>query len=636
MLDSLARTGPAQIVLRAGAERFRIQGRYRVLGGFASAAWARLRAREDGVTILLVRSTVMTGSGGNGAPSFGGAIGISRGEEGNAIVGPQRNRIQTRLTPTDSVLAERQWAEWRATRRGLLKSAGLTAGALTLGGGVVLTSPATGTFAQDGEPKYGGSITMSLADDDLTTFDPIIPFDNMAIWTMLLIYDQVIRVGPDGLSLEPGLAETWEASEDGLTYTFTLRETTFHDGTPCTAQDVAFCLNRATFDEASQWAFIFSAVESFEATDEQTVVATLKQVWVPFEADLALFGGSIYPQAAFEAQGDALWEAPIGTGPYMFESWERGSQIVLTKNPTYWDEGKPYLDQLTFKVLTDSNARMLQFQGGELDIVTDVPFNQLEPLRQNPDYTVIQDAVARIDTIGLNISRPPLDDKTLRQAINYAIDKDAIIQNVLFGAGEPATSFLPKMPFHDPNSPGYPFDLERARQLVAESNSPDGFAFELLATVGDAVGSQVCQLVAAQLAEIGGQITVTQLEPGLRTERVTVNLDYDAAKGYYTTDIIDPDELATFVVLSDGGTSALWTTYKNEEVDQLIRDAQQETDVETRQEMYNRIQAIHLDDAPMIFLFYPTGRSATQSYVQNFHILPTGNYRLYETWRDDV
>ena len=121
MLDSLARTGPAQIVLRAGAERFRIQGRYRVLGGFASAAWARLRAREDDVTILLVRSTVMTGSGGNGAPSFGGAIGISRGEEGNAIVGPQRNRIQTRLTPTDSVLAERQWAEWRATRRCLAR-----------------------------------------------------------------------------------------------------------------------------------------------------------------------------------------------------------------------------------------------------------------------------------------------------------------------------------------------------------------------------------------------------------------------------------------------------------------------------------------------------------------------------------
>ncbi len=558
-------------------------------------------------------------------------------EEGTAMTGPRRNRFQTQFTTVDTALADRQWAEWRATRRGVLKSAGLTAGALSIGGGAVLASPASRVVAQDGEPKYGGAVAMSLADDDVTTFDPIIPFDNMAIWTMLLIYDQVIRVGPDGLSLEPGLAETWEVSDDGLTYTFNLREANFHDGTPVTAEDVAFCLNRTAFDEASSMTFFFAAVENFEATDERTVVATLNDVWVPFEADLALFGASIYPQAAFEAQGEALWEAPIGSGPFMFDSWERGAQIVLNKNPEYWDEGKPYLDQLTFKVLTDSNARMLQFQGGELDIVTDVPFNQIEPLSQNPDYVVLpDDAAARIELIALNVTRAPLDDKILRQAINYAVDKDAIIQNVLFGAGVPATSYLPLMAGHDPDSPGYPFDLERAKQLVAESNSPDGFAFEILTSVGDSVGSQVCQLVAAQLAEIGGQVTVTQVEPAVQTERHTVTGDYDGAKSYYTTDIIDPSQLSTFAVLGDDDFKAMWTNYDNEEVDQLIRDAQSETDPDARLEMYHQIQAMHLDDAPFIFLFYPTGRSATQSYVKNFHILPTGNYRLYETWRDDV
>ncbi len=553
------------------------------------------------------------------------------------MTGQHRNGFRTRFTTADSALAERQWAEWRATRRGLLKSAGLTAGALTIGGGAVLASPAARVGAQDGEPKYGGSIAMSLADDDVTTFDPIIPFDNMAIWTMLLIYDQVIRVGPDGLSLEPGLAETWDVSDDGLTYTFNLREANFHDGTPVTANDVAFSLNRTAFDEASSMTFFFAAVESFEATDERTVVVTLNDIWVPFEADLALFGASIYPQAAFEAQGEELWEAPIGSGPFMFGSWERGAQIVLNKNPEYWDEGKPYLDQLTFKVLTDSNARMLQFQGGELDIVTDVPFNQIEPLSQNPDYVVLpDDAAARIEYIGLNVTRAPLDDKILRQALNYAVDKDAIIENVLFGAGVPATSYLPLMAGHDPESPGYPFDLERARQLVAESNSPDGFAFEILTSVGDTVGSQVCQLVAAQLAEIGGDITVTQLEPAVQTERTTVDVDYDASKSYYTTDIIDPSQLSTFAVLGDDDFKAVWTNYNNEEVDELIRAAQSETDPDARLEMYHQIQAIHLDDAPFIFLYYPTGRSATQSYVKNFHILPTGNYRLYETWRDDV
>lgn len=547
-------------------------------------------------------------------------------------------RFATKVKPRDPELARRQWAEWRATRRRFLQSTGLATGALALGGGALLGAPARAVaVAQDGEPKSGGSIAMSLADDDVSTFDPIIPFDNMAIWTMLLIYDQVIRVGPDGLSLEPGLAESWEVSDDGLTYTFNIREATFHDGSPVTAADVAFCLNRAAFDEASSMTFFFAAVDTIEAADERTVVVSLNDVWVPFEADLALFGASIYPQAAFEAQGDELWEATIGSGPFKFESWERGAQIVLTKNPDYWDEGKPYLDQLTFKVLTDSNARMLQFQGGELDIVTDVPFNQIEPLSQDANYvTLPEDAAARIDLIALNVTAPPLDDKALRQAINYAVDKDAIIQNVLFGAGVPATSYLPLMAGHDPESPGYPFDLERAKELVAESNSPDGFAFEILTSVGDSVGSQVCQLIAAQLAEIGGQITVTQVEPAVATERHTVTGDYQGVKSYYTTDIIDPSQLSTFAVLGDDDFKAMWTNYNNEEVNALILAAQSETDPDARLEMYYQIQAMHLDDAPFIFLFYPTGRSATQSYVKNFHVLPTGNYRLYETWRDDV
>jgi peptide/nickel transport system substrate-binding protein len=534
-------------------------------------------------------------------------------------------------------LARQQWQAWAASRRRFLKGSAIGAAALVAAAsGRTPFLPLAPAAAQDGEPKMGGTITMSLADDDVSSFDPIPVFDNMSIWTMLLIYDQLIRVGPDGLSLEPGLATEWSKSEDGLAYSFKLRETNFHDGTPCTADDVAFALDRATFDENSSWAFIFSAVESITATDPTTVDIKLKQIWVPFEADLALFGASIYPKAAFEAQGEDLWQAPIGTGPFMFDSWDKGARVTLKKNPEYWDAPKPYLDELVFEVLTDANARMLQFQAGDLDIVTDVPFNQLEPVRSNPDYVVLQDAVARFDYIGLNVTRAPLDDKKVRQAINYAVDKDSIIENVLFGAGEPATSFLPKMPGRDPNAPGYPHDLEKAKALIAESGHPDGFAFDIMIATGDPVASQVCQLVAAQVGEIGGDVTITQLEPGIWTERLTVAMDYDAAKTYYTTDIVDPDELAAFAVLSDGGTDAVWTSYKNEEVDQLIRDSQIETDPEKRQEMYNRIQALQLDDAPMIFLYYPTGRTATQSYVKNFRILPTGNYRLYESWRDDV
>ena len=224
----------------------------------------------------------------------------------------------------------------------------------------------------------GGTISMSLADDDVQNFDPIIPTDNMSIWTMLLIYDTLIRVGPDGNSLEPGLAESWTASEDGLVYTFTLRATNFHDGTPATSADVVYSLGRTVESPDSQWSFLYPAGTTFEATDEKTVVVTLPNAWAPFEADLALFGACIIPKAAHEAQAEQLFQNPIGTGPFVFESWEKGVEIVLTKNPSFWEAGKPYLDELTFKVLTDANSRMLQFQSGDLDIATAVPFSQIE------------------------------------------------------------------------------------------------------------------------------------------------------------------------------------------------------------------------------------------------------------------
>ena len=176
------------------------------------------------------------------------------------------------------------------------------------------------------EPQYGGKIVMSLSDRDITSFDPIIPTDNMSIWTMLLIYDQLVRVGPDGLSVEPGLSDSWDVSDDGLTYTFNLRDATFHDGSPVTAEDVKYCIDRVTNDEESQWSWIFTAIESVEATDETTVVIHLSTVWVPFIADVALYSASIYPKALHEEKSADLFEGPVGSGPFKFELWEKDSR----------------------------------------------------------------------------------------------------------------------------------------------------------------------------------------------------------------------------------------------------------------------------------------------------------------------
>ncbi|MCC6315422.1 MAG: ABC transporter substrate-binding protein [Thermomicrobiales bacterium] len=527
-----------------------------------------------------------------------------------------------------------QQRAWAIGRRRVLQAMGLSAAALAFGQ-MPTARRGVAAAAQDGEPKAGGSLSMSLADNDVQSFDPITVTDNMSIWTQLLVYDQLVRVAPDGLSVEPGLAESWDVSEDAKTYTFHLRDATFHDGAPVTADDVVFSLNRAISDDTSLWTFLFTAVASVEAVDDKTVVATLSETWAPFEAVMALFAASIFPQKLYEEQGDELWQHPIGSGPFMFDSWNKGVEIVLKKNPNYWVAGQPYLDEVHLQVLTDSNARMLQFQAGELDIATDVPFSQLDALRANPDAIVLQDAVARLDYYPMLNTRPPFDDAKLRLAMNYAIDRDAIIQNVLFGAGQPATTYLPLMWGHDAEAPGYPHDLDKAKALIAESAAKDGFAAELLIDAGDPVRAQVAQLVAADLAQIGGQITITQLDPAALSDRRN-SMDYQIAAQYYTSDIIDPDELTTVAVQSDGGVDSVWTGYKNEEVDKLVIEARTTLDPDRRLALYSQIQRLVAEDAPSLYLFYPTGRTATQAVIQNFHILPTGNYRLWETWRADA
>lgn len=503
-------------------------------------------------------------------------------------------------------------------------------GAASPTGGSTGGARTNATFS-NATPKTGGSLSMSLADADPQNFDPIIPTDNMSIWTMLLFYDQVLRVAPDGVSIEPGLAETWEASSDGLTYTFKLRNATFHDGTAVTAADCKYCLDRVVQDAKSQWAWIFTQVAGYEVTDDKTLVGTLKGPWAPYLSDLCLYSASIFPKAAHEANAETFFDNPIGSGPFKWVSWERGVAVKLAKNSNYWTSGQPYLDDLTFKVLTDANQRMLQFQSGELDIATDAPFSQLDALRSNPNVVLVTDAVARFDYIAINNQRFP--DVKARQAMNYAIDKEAIIKNVLFGAGEPANTMLPKMLYWAPDVAGYPYDLAKAKALIAQSAMKDGFKGQVVVSSGDPVGQQVCQLVVDNLKEIGGQVELMQVEPGSFTEQIRA-LNYDFSISYYTTDIIDPDELVSFGMLSNGGTQAVWTGYKNDQVDTLGVDAAKETDPAKRKQMYAQLQELVTADAPVLFLYYPTGRTAVRKGIRNFSILPTGNYRLWETWRE--
>jgi peptide/nickel transport system substrate-binding protein len=474
--------------------------------------------------------------------------------------------------------------------------------------------------------KPGGVLTMARPREP-DSLDPIVPTDNESIYTMLLIYDQLVRVAKDGKSVEAGLAETWETSQDGKTFTFHLRQgVKFHNGDPVTVDDVIYSLNRVKSDKKSGWADMYADIETIQAKDAATLVITTKRPYVPMLANLSMFAASIVPKKLGESGYD-FNAKPVGSGPFVFDHWSKGTEIVLKKNPDYWQKGLPYLDEVRFLLVAEDNTRNLKLQAGEVDIAADVPFSSIAELKSNPDVTVKAEPLMRVDFITMNTTRKPFDDVKIRQAVNYAVDKDALIQAVLFGNGKPANTFLPPMLYHDDAAPGYKNDVAKAKELITQSSQPNGFKTTLNIASGDSLQNQVAIIVKEQLAKIGIDVTIQQLESGVKRKAFR-DLNYDLSYQLMTSDVIDPDELTMF-----GGASAtktFWTGYNNPKVDQLAKDGQAETDPAKRAQIYKEIQKILSDDAPYIYLYYVPAANVTSKRVQNFTPLLTGNYRLEE------
>jgi peptide/nickel transport system substrate-binding protein len=534
-------------------------------------------------------------------------------------------------------LYQRQMADWRASRRHLLKMGAFGTAAVALGAVGGNLSFGGRAAAQDATPKPGGKVNMGIV-ADVQNFDPPIPGDNMSIWTMLNIYDQVVRVGKDGMSVDPCLAESWEISEDLLTYTFKLHQgVVFHDGTPVKGSDIAYCINRVAFAEESGWLVLFTAVDSVAAPDDATFVLKVKQPWAPMVANMALFAASIYPEAAHKAQGPALFEAPIGSGPFKFDSWQKGAAITLKKNEQYWLQGQPYLDEVVFSIIADANTRVVQLQAGDMDICSDVPYTQIETLDADENIDVQVAPVGRVDYIAINNKREPFDDLNVRKALNLAIDKQAIIDVVLAGKGQIAQSGLPRMFGWNDTIQPYPYDPEQAKALLAQSKTPGGFKTTLGVTAGDAEHTAIATIVKDQLAQIGIEAEIYEGESAALYVDTFQGMDYDLVIQYHTTDTIDPSQITRYALVDrPDGTGALWTGYTNAETAELAQQALTEQDPEKRKELYFRIQQTTFDAAYIVYLYFPDSRTGIRKGINGFQILPTANYRMWEVWRDDA
>lgn len=493
---------------------------------------------------------------------------------------------------------------------------------------------------EDTSNAVAGGVLRFARLEDSDNLDPVTNDGNVNIWVFMNVYDQLVRVTADGLNLEPALAESWEISEDATTYTFHLRQgVTFSDGTPLKASDVVYSFTRAANDPAQTWTFTLTAlqrdangqVQGITAPDDNTVVIVLAQAWAPFLADVAMFNLSIVSEAFASGNEARLVEECMGTGPFVMAEWAKGEYISLTKNPNYWEEGLPYLDEVRVNVVPDDNARILQLQGGEIDAMYNVPANRVPELKQDANLKVVEFPSTYILFVTLNHRNPPLDDLNARLALNYATDRKTLIDVVLFGVGTEATTFMPKGAlFWNDQLPGFPYDPTVAKDYLSKSKTPDGFTIKFQFQGGDSEATQLGSVLKDLWSQIGVTLELEPVEQGVYRDSYD-NATFETQYTGWTNDIIDPDELVSYAVLPESSKN-YQTGWTNQEVMDLAQQGRTELDPEKRQEIYFRIQELWNADSPMVVLYQKPYVEVMTTKVHNFQQPPTAQYVWKETW----
>jgi len=485
--------------------------------------------------------------------------------------------------------------------------------------------------AASGAPARGGDLVIARTADSQSMNNTTV-FDNESIWIFEQIFQTLYTVTPNGKGVQPMLATSYKVSADKKTYTFTLRSgVKFSTGQPMTSADVKFSIDQASA-AAKGWGYINTAIKSVAAPTPSTVVVTLKYPWAPLLADLSLFSNGIVPANYGGKTETQFYNAPVGTGPFKWEYWHKGSALKLVRNPNYWEKGKPYLNSVTWTDVSSDNTRQLQLKGGQAQIDEFPAWSTVASLKATPDVTMNLFNSTRTDYLAFNELRKPFQDVHVRRAISLAVNRAALVKAVLFGNGKPANSlFPPQVPYYQAATPGLQFNLAEAKQEMAKSSVPHGFSTTILVSSGFSDYVTIATILQSELKPLGINVKIQQLDPNTANTNQQ-SLKYDMTLTYWTMDIPDPDELATFAVDPKSGARSFFTAYNNPTVVKATHDAEQTLSTSARQDLYNTVQSDSASDAFMAFLYNSPYAYATSSSVHGFYVTPLGNYHMENVW----
>jgi peptide/nickel transport system substrate-binding protein len=405
------------------------------------------------------------------------------------------------------------------------------------------------------------------------------------------IFEGLTRIGSKGDVL-PGLAESWTKSDDGKIYTFKLhRDVKFHDGTSFGADDVKFSLDRARDGKSTNaQKGLFAAIDKVEIVDPLTVQVRLKQPSGDFLYNMGWGDAVIVAPESAELNK----QTPIGTGPFRFDSWAKGSQIVIAKNPVYW--GTPaLLDKATFRVIPDPAAATAALLAGDVQAFPVFPsYETIPQFQADPRFKVVIGTTEGETVLGMNNKKPPFDNLKVRQAIAHAIDRKTLIDGAVFGLGTPIGSFFP------PHHPSYVdltsetnYDPQLAKKLLAEAGHADGFK-TTLKLPPPTYARRGGEIIAAELREIGIEAEIIPVEWAQWLDQVFKNRDYDLTIVSHT----EPNDLNIFARVDD-----YYFNYDNLAFKELIKQIDAVSDGPKRTELYKQAQKVLALDVPAAFLF---------------------------------
>lgn len=498
------------------------------------------------------------------------------------------------------------------------------------------------------EPTEGNLVSATAdsvsADNDLVIaiegsvsgLDPHNVSDTNAISATSGMYETLVTFD-ENQEMTGGLAKSWEVYDDSLTYTFHLQEgVKFHDGTDFTAQSVIDNINRVT-DPANNLSrrrlFIVtdsdgnesSRIASMEATDDTTLVITLADAYNIFLNKLTQF--MIISPAALEEYGNDILYHPCGTGPFVYSEWTEGDHTTMVKNDDYW-QGAPSVDSVTIREVPESGSRTAMLQTGEADMIYPMSSDQITAVSGNEDITVSTGTSNIMRYVTLNMDVEALSDIKVRQAMNYAIDKDAYIQLMYSGYGLPATSCVPSCISYYQEQTAYTYDVEKAKSLMEEAGYADGFKLTLW---GDNTTQEIkgMTFIQQQLAQIGIEVEVVPMEPATVSDKIYVDKEEAEINMWYVNwsasdRSFDSSVRALLHSSMMPPTSANTAYYNNSEFDNLLDQALATADTAELENLYGQAQEVAWNDCPWLFLGNDQLIYATKSYLSGANVLPDG------------